>query len=453
LVLFGFAVLIGLPIACGYLHLPGGWIVNFPGMGAKAMSDDQMRQTLHVPDGFSLNAYASGVENARMLLFTPTGDLLVSAPRTGTVWLLERDANGDGVSDGTHELMYNLYQPHGLALHDGWLYVAETNAVLRVRFDPATRTVTGAADRIITGLPDGGNHWTRTVHVGPDDKLYVSIGSSCNVCIESDKRRAAIMRFDLDGKNGEIYASGLRNSVDFDWQPGTGAMYATDNGRDLLGDDFPPCELNKIVQGGFYGWPIANADRVPDPDFGAGNDARIAASIPPAHPFGPHVAPLGMTFYRRPPGAAPAAFPADYDSVAFVAEHGSWNRSHKIGYRSWRCASRPTAPSPRRPSSPASSTTKRCRAVPSIPPSDPTARCMSPTTTPARSSASPTGPARTPPTPRRRRHRTAIRSRVSTPRRSPPCSRAARRCGMPTPAPRATSPDRPRPARTSRSRT
>ena len=285
--LFGFAVLIGLPIACGYLHLPGGWIVNFPGMGAKAMSDDQMRQTLHVPDGFSLNAYASGIENARMLLFTPTGDLLVSAPRTGTVWLVERDANGDGVSDGTRELIDNLYQPHGLALHDGWLYVAETNAVLRVRFDPATRTVTGPPDRIITGLPDGGNHWTRTVHVGPDGKLYVSIGSSCNVCIESDKRRAAIMRFDLDGRNGEIYASGLRNSVDFDWQPGTGAMYATDNGRDLLGDDFPPCELNKIVQGGFYGWPIANGDRVPDPDFGAGNDARIAASIPPAHAVRP----------------------------------------------------------------------------------------------------------------------------------------------------------------------
>jgi glucose/arabinose dehydrogenase len=333
LALFGFAVLIGLPIACGYLHLPGGWIVNFPGMGAKAMSDDQMRQTLHVPDGFSINAYATGIENARMLLFTPTGDLLVSAPRTGTVWLVERDANGDGVADGTHELMSNLYQPHGLALHDGWLYVAETSAVLRVRFDPATRTVTGPPDRIITGLPDGGNHWTRTVHVGPDDKLYVSIGSSCNVCIESDKRRATIMRFDLDGKNGEIYATGLRNSVDFDWQPGTGAMYATDNGRDLLGDDFPPCELNKIVQGGFYGWPIANGDRVPDPDFGAGNDARIAASIPPAHPFGPHVAPLGMTFYRRPTGAAPAAFPADYDGVAFVAEHGSWNRSQKIGYQ------------------------------------------------------------------------------------------------------------------------
>ena len=303
-----FAVLIGLPIACGYP--PAGWvIVNFPGMGAKAMSDDQMRQTLHVPDGFSLNTYASGIENARMLLFTPTGDLLVSAPRTGTVWLVERDANGDGVSDGTRELMNNLYQPHGLALHDGWLYVAETNAVLRVRYDPATRTVTGPPDRIITGLPDGGNHWTRTVHVGPDDKLYVSIGSSCNVCIESDKRRAAIMRFDLDGRNGEIYANGLRNSVDFDWQPGTGAMYATDNGRDLLGDDFPPCELNKIVQGGFYGWPIANADRVPDPDFGAGNDARIAASIPPAPPFGPPVAPLGMPLLSPPPGAAPAAFP------------------------------------------------------------------------------------------------------------------------------------------------
>src|SRR5262249_58959878 len=128
--------------------------------------------------------------------------------------------------------------------------------------------------------------------------LYVSIGSSCNVCIEDDQRRATIMRFNLDGSAGEIYASGLRNAVDFDWQPGTGALYATDNGRDLLGDDFPPCELDRIVAGGFYGWPFANGDRVPDPDFGAGHEAEIAASIPPVHGFRAHNAPLGMTFVR-----------------------------------------------------------------------------------------------------------------------------------------------------------
>lgn len=333
LVLFAIAVLVGLPIACGYLKLPGGVTVNMPVFGADPLPEGQLQERLQVPEGFSINTYVADIKNARMLVFTPGGDLLVSAPRTGKVWLVQRDANGDGVADGTRVLLADLYQPHGLALHDGWLYIAETTGVSRVRFDAASGTVGGAPERIISGLPDGGNHWTRTVHVGPDDKLYVSIGSSCNVCIEDDKRRATIMRFDLDGGNGEIYASGLRNSVDFDWQPGTGAMYATDNGRDLLGDDFPPCELNRIVPGGFYGWPIANAGRIPDPDYGADNAARIAASLPPAHEFGPHVAPLGITFYRRPTGAAPAAFPADYDGVAFVAEHGSWNRSEKNGYQ------------------------------------------------------------------------------------------------------------------------
>ncbi|MBX3023986.1 sorbosone dehydrogenase family protein [bacterium] len=333
LIPFALAVAVGLPLACGYLKLPGGWTVNFPGFGREPIPDDELRARLRVPEGFSVNTYAAGIENARLLLFTPAGDLLVSAPRTGTVWLLQRDADGDGVADGRRVLLDGLYQPHGLALHDGWLYIAETTGVLRLRYDAAAGAVGGPPERIISGLPDGGNHWTRTVHVGPDGKLYVSIGSSCNVCIEDDPRRATIMRFDLDGGQGEIHATGLRNAVDFDWQPGTGALYATDNGRDLLGDDFPPCELNRIVAGGFYGWPIANGDRVPDPDHGAGNEARIAASIPPAHQFGPHVAPLGMTFYRRPPGPAPAAFPAEYDDVAFVAEHGSWNRSRKIGYQ------------------------------------------------------------------------------------------------------------------------
>lgn len=333
LVVFVATVLIGLPIACGYLHLPGGWIVNFPGFGGKAIPEAELNQRLHVPEGFFLNTYVDGIENARLLRFTPGGDLLVSAPRTGTVWLVERDADGDGYADGKRVLLDGLYQPHGLAVHDGWLYVAETTAVLRVRYDAATGAVSGTPERIITGLPDGGNHWTRTVDVGPDDKLYVTVGSSCNVCLEADARRAAMLRFDLDGRNGETHATGLRNSVDFEWQPGTDVLYATDNGRDLLGDDFPPCELNRIVAGGFYGWPMANGDRVPDPDFGAGNADRIAASIPPAHAFGPHTAPLGMTFYRRVPEPAPAAFPSDWDGVAFVAQHGSWNRSHKIGYQ------------------------------------------------------------------------------------------------------------------------
>ncbi len=332
LVVGAIVAVIGLPIACGYIRLPGGWIINFPGFSGAPIPEDELQRRIALPDGFFINTYAHGIANARLLRVTPAGDLLVSAPRTGTVWLVERDADGDGYADGTRVLLDELYQPHGLALHDGWLYVAETTAVLRVRFDPATRRVSGTPERIITGLPDGGNHWTRTVDVGPDGGLYVSIGSSCNVCLEDDARRATIMRYERDGANGRIYASGLRNAVDFEWQPGTGDLYATDNGRDLLGDDFPPCELNRVADGGFYGWPIANGDRIPDPDFGVGQAARIAASLPPAYAFGAHTAPLGLTFYRRVPEPAPAAFPAAYDGVAFVALHGSWNRSRKSGY-------------------------------------------------------------------------------------------------------------------------
>ena len=319
-------------VQCGYVKLPGGLTINFPGFSGKPMYASELSQRVVVPGGFFLNAYAGGIENARLLRFTLAGDLLVSSPRTGTVWLIQRDADGDGVSDGQRVLLSNLYQPHGLALHDGWLYIAETTAVARVRFDAATGTVSGTPERIITGLPDGGNHWTRTVDVGPDGKLYVAVGSSCNVCIEADKRRAAILRHELDGSGGQIFATGLRNAVDFEWQPGTNALFATDNGRDLLGDDFPPCEFNRVVEGGFYGWPFANGDRIPDPDLGTGRQAQIAASIPPVHGFGAHTAPLGMTFYRRPAGAAPVAFPPEYDGIAFVALHGSWNRSKKAGY-------------------------------------------------------------------------------------------------------------------------
>jgi len=320
-------LLLGSAPGCNNYYLPlGSMTVNFPGFSGDAMAESEVRARLRLPDGFAINTWASGIANARFLRFTETGDLLVSAPREGTIWLVERDANGDGTSDGRRALLTDLNRPHGIALHEGWLYVGETDGVIRVRFDAATRAVSGQPEKIVEGLPAGGNHWTRTVDVGPDGKLYVSIGSSCNVCQEADRRRAAIVRYDLDGSNEEIYASGLRNAVGFAWQPGTGDLYATDNGRDMLGDDFPPCELNRVVQGGFYGWPYANGDRVPDPDFGAANPERVATSISPVFGFGAHTAPLGLAFYEG------SAFPEKYRGAIFVALHGSWNRSRKSGY-------------------------------------------------------------------------------------------------------------------------
>lgn len=318
-------------VGCGLL--PERFAVNAPianllfgSLGDTPEAEDLER--MRVPEGFSIGLFAQGLPpTPRFLRFTETGDLLVSAPRTGAVLLLERDADADGRSDGIHTLLAGLDRPHGLELRDGWLYVGETGAIARIRFDPVGRRVEGELERVVTGLPAGGNHWTKSLGFGPDGWLYVHVGSSCNVCIEEDERRATIMRFRPDGSDGRIWATGLRNSVGFDWQPGTGRMYATDNGRDLLGDDFPPCELNEIVEGGFYGWPIANGDRVPDPDFGAGQAERIASSIPPAHAFRAHNAPLGIHFVRGD------GVPAAWRGAALVALHGSWNRTDKDGYK------------------------------------------------------------------------------------------------------------------------
>jgi glucose/arabinose dehydrogenase len=312
--------------------LPERLAVNAPlghllfGRGVDPPPVEDLRSRVRLPPGFSIDVYARDL-SARFLRFGTQGDLLVSAPADGAVHWLARDADGDGRADERRTLVDGLERPHGLDLHDGWLYVAETDAVGRIRFLEDGGRVSGDYERIVPDLPVGGNHWTRTLRFGSDGWMYVSIGSSCNVCEESDPRRAAIVRYRPDGSGGEIFATGLRNAVGFDWRPGTTELYATENGRDLLGDDFPPCELNRVVRGGFYGWPYANGDRIPDPDFGRGNEERIRASIPPVHEFRAHTAPLGITFVRG--SRAPAA----YRGAALVAQHGSWNRSEKDGYR------------------------------------------------------------------------------------------------------------------------
>ncbi|MGE0455032.1 MAG: sorbosone dehydrogenase family protein [Vicinamibacteria bacterium] len=326
------ALLLAVAVASARYWLPERFAVNGPmlqiltGRGVPPPPAEVWQRRLRAPAGFSIGRYAEGLARVRLLRVTPAGDLLASIPRDGRIVLLERDANGDGRADGLRTLIDGLERPHGLDVHGGFLYVAEAGAVARVGFDPAARRLTGPVERIVTGLPVGGNHWTRTLRVGPDAKLYLSIGSSCNACVEDDPRRAAIMRFELDGSAGRVHASGLRNAVSFDWRPGSAELYATDNGRDLLGDDFPPCELDRIVEGGFYGWPFANGNRVPDPDFGAGRAAEIARSIPPVHAFRAHNAPLGIAFLRG------LALPPDYRGAALVALHGSWNRSRKDGY-------------------------------------------------------------------------------------------------------------------------
>jgi glucose/arabinose dehydrogenase/cytochrome c551/c552 len=311
-----------------YLVSQYAWPINIPlgGVFGELEADqERLDQSIHLPEGFTFTVYATGLKKARMMLALPNGDLLVSTPASGQVHVLAADKDGDGKADRTWSLIEGLSRPHGLALHEGYLYIAEDNAIGRAPIGSGDGDF-GPYERIVTGLTSKGNHWSKTIDIGPDGKLYMSSGSTCNVCEEEDPRRAAMMRFDSDGKNGEILATGLRNSVGFDWAP-DGTLYATENSRDLLGDDFPPEEFNKIEKGKFYGWPYVNGFGVLDPDFGPGNEGKMDETTFPAHGFKPHNAPLGMTFVTGD------TLPADYQDTALVALHGSWNRSQKDGYK------------------------------------------------------------------------------------------------------------------------
>ncbi len=330
----GLTVLLGFG-ACSLLRSQG-FVVRGPmlsslfGRGIDAPSDTVVQSRFRVAPGFRVDLFAEGIQNARFMRFSPGGDLVISQPRTGQLLLVFGDRDGDGRSDGQRVLIGGLDRPHGFDFRDGQLYVGEASAVARIPFSeegPDSLAVVGPPIRIVEGIPKGGNHWARTLRFGPDGGMYVHVGSSCNVCEEEDPRRAAILRYEPDGSGEEIYASGLRNSVGFDWRPGTNELYATDNGRDLMGDDDPPCELNRIERGGFYGWPYANGDKQPDPDFGDKRPDLIGASIPPVHPFRAHNAPLGMTFIRS------ASAPDSIRGAALVALHGSWNRSRLDGYK------------------------------------------------------------------------------------------------------------------------
>ncbi|WP_417451785.1 PQQ-dependent sugar dehydrogenase [Kordiimonas sp.] len=328
----GFLVLI-IVLAVGlWIWWPENLVVKGPmvdfltGKQVEAPADDTLSAKFDLPEGLRIGVFARDVLHARMMRITQTGDILVTSMREGNVILLHRDEDGDGKADGRTVLLHGLDVPHGLALAQGYLYVAETGRILRARFNPETRLV-GSLELVFDALPAGGNHRTRTIGFGPDGMLYVTVGSSCNVCIEEHPYRASMLRMKPDGTDAEIYATGLRNTVGFDWHPGTDELYGTDNGRDLLGDDTPHCELNRIETGQDYGWPYAYDNKVADPDYGEEHPDKVARSQPMVHGFGAHRAPLGIRFL------APDLAPAGYENAALVALHGSWNRSTLAGYK------------------------------------------------------------------------------------------------------------------------
>ncbi|MGH9813976.1 MAG: PQQ-dependent sugar dehydrogenase, partial [Candidatus Acidiferrales bacterium] len=290
-----------------------------------------------LPTGFKLSVYAEGLGRARFMAFGPA---YAKAPagkpdgkgwvlyvgtneRSGKVWALP-DYDGDGRADENIIFAEGLYAPHSVVWKDGWLYIGEGHQVIRAR-DTSGDLRSDEKEVVVAGLPRGGNHFTRTVGFGPDGGLYVSVGSSCNACIEEDARRATILRFNPDGSGMEIFARGLRNAVGFTWHPATKDMWAVVNGRDLLGDDLPPEELNLVRRGDDHGWPYCYGNRVPDPDFGSRE--RCARTQPDTFEMQAHSAPLGLAFYTG------SMFPAEYRGDLFIAFHGSWNRSVPTGYK------------------------------------------------------------------------------------------------------------------------
>ena len=284
---------------------------------------------LRLPPGFHISIYAEDLPGARFMAFSPSGILLVSLTEEGRVMALANPNRAERLTR-SYVLLDGLDLPHGLAFRGKDLYVAETGRVLRFP-DAETAVQAGRsipkaqATVVVRDLPAKGMHFTRTIVFGPEGDLFVSVGSDCNVCLEKDRRRAAILRFPAGGGQEEVYASGLRNSVGLRLNPQDNQLWATDNGRDLLGDDLPPDKINIITQGGNYGWPFCYGNNIPDPQFR--DPDRCRGTIPPAVELRAHNAPLGLDFYSG------NQFPAEYRGDLFVALHGSWNRSQPDGYK------------------------------------------------------------------------------------------------------------------------
>lgn len=279
---------------------------------------------LRLPKGFTAEVFAR-VDDARSLALGPGGTVFVGNRDGDSVWAV-RDDDGDHRADRVLRIADGLQMPNGVAVRGNDLYVAEVSRVLRFpdiekRLENPPPPVTVRDD-----FPDETHHGWKHIAFGPDGLLYVPVGAPCNICLEEDDRFATIMRMKPDGSELEIFAHGVRNSVGFDWHPGSGVLWFTDNGRDWLGDDRPPDELNRAPEKGLhFGFPFCHGDDISDPEFGSRRPC--SETVPPARELGPHVAALGMLFYTG------EQFPARYRGRIFIAEHGSWNRSEKIGYR------------------------------------------------------------------------------------------------------------------------
>ncbi len=285
---------------------------------------------LRLPAGFEIEFYATDVPNARSMNLSPNGTLFVGTFDAGVVYAI-RDHDKDQKADEVIKVATGLNTPNGVAFRGGALYVAEIDRILR--YDDIESSLVDAIVPVVVNdtLPKARHHGWKFIRFGPDDMLYVPVGAPCNVCdrSEDDPRFASILRMKPDGREMEVFVSGVRNSVGFDWHPETDELWFTSNGRDMLGDEIPPDTLNHAPGDGLhFGFPYCHGGDIPDPEFG---DLRSCDEfMPPTQNLGPHVASLGMRFYTGD------MFPKRYRNQIFIAEHGSWNRTPQAGHKGYR---------------------------------------------------------------------------------------------------------------------
>jgi glucose/arabinose dehydrogenase len=292
---------------------------------AEPNSHQGILKQLHTPQGFTLSVFADNLPNARSMALGDNGVVFVGTGSENSVYAVQ-DSNNDGVADKRFVIANGLYLPNGVAYRDGSLYVAEVNRI--IRFDHITRQLANPPKPIIVynQFPSEQHHGWKYLRFGPDNKLYTTVGAPCNICEPEKPIYSSLVRLNADGSGLEMLARGIRSSVGIDWQPDTGELFFTENGRDYLGDDLPPDELNRwTATGEHFGFPYCHGGEIPDPEFAAGK--KCAQFTAPIWKIKAHMAPLGLRFYRG------KQFPTEYQNQLFVAEHGSWNRSEPQGYR------------------------------------------------------------------------------------------------------------------------
>ncbi len=274
---------------------------------------------IKLPAGFHIEVLSDKVPGARAMALSPSGTLYVGTRREGKVYALRPGEPVRVVAKG-------INMPVGVAFHNNALYISAVSRIVRLD-NIETRLDNPPTPVVVTDkFPTETHHGWKFIAFGPDGYLYVPVGAPCNVCQPDENRYANIMKMKPDGSDLQVVARGVRNTVGFDWHPATRELWFTDNGADMMGDDIPDCELNRLTRPGqHFGFPYCHAGNVPDPRYGASR--ACSEFVAPVAKLGPHVAPLGMRFYTG------RQFPAEYRNNILIAEHGSWNRSKKIGYR------------------------------------------------------------------------------------------------------------------------